>query len=114
MANQTTLATANLGFPRIGLHRELKFAVENYWTDDSKREQLQVVAREVRKTNWLMQKKAGIESSLRTISRSTITCWTRLSCLAWCLPAMGLKARTSICRPTLLWRAELNRYTPWK
>lgn len=52
---------ANLGFPRIGLQRELKKAQESYWKGQSSEEDLQSVARDIRKRHWTMQKDIGIE-----------------------------------------------------
>ncbi len=52
---------ANLGFPRIGAHRELKKAVEAYWKGDKTQSQLQGEAKELRATHWKMQKDAGID-----------------------------------------------------
>jgi 5-methyltetrahydropteroyltriglutamate--homocysteine methyltransferase len=53
------LAT-NLGFPRIGVKRELKKATESYWKGEISEEDLLATGREIRKTNWLMQKEAGL------------------------------------------------------
>jgi len=55
-----TIETANLGFPRIGLHRELKFALERFWSGEWTAEQLEETAREIRRSNWQMQAAAGI------------------------------------------------------
>jgi 5-methyltetrahydropteroyltriglutamate--homocysteine methyltransferase len=44
--------THNLGFPRIGAKRELKFALESYWKGQSSREDLQSVAAELRARHW--------------------------------------------------------------
>ncbi len=52
---------ANLGFPRIGAHRELKKAVEAFWKGDMTADALQKEAASLRKTHWAMQKDAGIE-----------------------------------------------------
>lgn len=52
---------ANLGFPRIGPNRELKKAVEAYWKGASSEAELQKTAKDIRKANWEMQKKAGID-----------------------------------------------------
>ena len=46
----------NLGFPRIGSMRELKFAQESYWSGKSSKEDLLKVAGEIRKINWNHQK----------------------------------------------------------
>ncbi|MCO7223249.1 5-methyltetrahydropteroyltriglutamate--homocysteine S-methyltransferase [Pleionea sp. CnH1-48] len=45
----------NLGFPRIGSKRELKFALEAYWNGDNSKTALQAVAQSVRAENWGMQ-----------------------------------------------------------
>lgn len=49
--------THNLGFPRIGAKRELKFALESYWKDQSTRDELQEVAAKLRHLNWQQQAK---------------------------------------------------------
>ncbi|MDP9838213.1 5-methyltetrahydropteroyltriglutamate--homocysteine methyltransferase [Neorhizobium huautlense] len=56
-----TVVTANLGFPRIGKHRELKFALEAYWSGKSDAKTLLDVAQKLRAENWALQKKAGID-----------------------------------------------------
>ena len=42
----------NLGFPRIGAKRELKFAQEAYWKGQSTRDELKALGAQLRKTNW--------------------------------------------------------------
>jgi len=49
----------NLGFPRIGAKRELKFALESYWKGESSRDQLQTLGATLRKQNWANQ--AGLD-----------------------------------------------------
>ena len=51
--------THNLGFPRIGGQRELKFALEAYWKGDGSQEQLQKTARDLRQRHW--QRQAGLD-----------------------------------------------------
>ncbi|WP_404339438.1 5-methyltetrahydropteroyltriglutamate--homocysteine S-methyltransferase [Pseudoalteromonas mariniglutinosa] len=51
----------NLGFPRIGKKRELKFAVEAYWAGKSSLQQLQQQGQAIRAENWALQADAGIE-----------------------------------------------------
>src|SRR5690625_7792126 len=51
----------NLGFPRIGKHRELKFAVEKYWRGEISADELLQIGKELRKTHWETQRDAGIE-----------------------------------------------------
>ena len=55
------MVTANLGFPRIGAQRELKFALERYWSGEFSEAQLQATARDLRRTHWQMQVAAGID-----------------------------------------------------
>ena len=55
------MATAtNLGFPRIGANRELKWAVEAYWAGKIDRDELLARAARIRRGNWEMQMQAGI------------------------------------------------------
>ncbi len=53
--------TSSLGYPRIGEDRELKFALEGYWSGKRSANQLEAVAKEVRQRNWQAQKDAGID-----------------------------------------------------
>ena len=55
------MLTNNLGYPRIGNNRELKKACEQYWSGKSTLQNLEQVAREIRKHNWLLQQEAGID-----------------------------------------------------
>jgi 5-methyltetrahydropteroyltriglutamate--homocysteine methyltransferase len=50
--------THNLGFPRIGARRELKFALESYWKDQSTRDELKAQGAELRRRHW--QDQAGL------------------------------------------------------
>jgi 5-methyltetrahydropteroyltriglutamate--homocysteine methyltransferase len=61
MVQATKILASNLGFPRIGAKRELKKALESYWAKDISLEELNKVAAELRKTQWLLQKDAGID-----------------------------------------------------
>ncbi len=55
------VTASNLGFPRIGAHRELKKAVEAYWKGGMSEGELMQMSKDLRKTHWQMQKDAGIE-----------------------------------------------------
>lgn len=57
MTNKTMIT----GFPRIGENRELKSALENYWSKKSTFKELENVARELRKKHWFEQKNRGID-----------------------------------------------------
>ncbi|MBS0343217.1 MAG: 5-methyltetrahydropteroyltriglutamate--homocysteine S-methyltransferase [Proteobacteria bacterium] len=45
----------NLGFPRIGARRELKFALESYWKGESSRDALQALGAQLRQRHWRHQ-----------------------------------------------------------
>ncbi len=51
--------THNLGFPRIGAQRELKFALEAYWKGESTRDTLKACGAELRRRHW--QDQTGID-----------------------------------------------------
>jgi 5-methyltetrahydropteroyltriglutamate--homocysteine methyltransferase len=51
----------NLGYPRVGSHRELKKASEQFWAGKINRDALQKVAQQIRRENWQTQKDAGID-----------------------------------------------------
>ncbi|MCK5284887.1 MAG: 5-methyltetrahydropteroyltriglutamate--homocysteine S-methyltransferase [Alphaproteobacteria bacterium] len=53
--------SANLGFPRMGLKRELKRVLEAFWRGKATEENLQEIAKELRLRHWTMQKEAGID-----------------------------------------------------
>src|SRR5258708_3023482 len=55
------MLTHNLGYPRIGSHRELKKACENYWSGKSSFKNLVQVGKNMREQNWLLQKQTGID-----------------------------------------------------
>ena len=49
------------GYPRIGANRELKWALEGYWSGKHTAADLARTAREVRRTNWSAQRAAGLD-----------------------------------------------------
>lgn len=56
-----TILNHTLGFPRVGLRRELKKAQESYWAGNSSQEELLAVGRELRARHWQQQKQAGVD-----------------------------------------------------
>ena len=50
-----------LGFPRIGAHRELKFAQEAFWRGESDEAALRGVAKDLRNRHWTLQRAAGLD-----------------------------------------------------
>ncbi|MGO1766737.1 MAG: 5-methyltetrahydropteroyltriglutamate--homocysteine S-methyltransferase [Advenella sp.] len=51
--------THNLGFPRIGVKRELKKALEAYWAGQSNEEELVETGKQLRERHWAIQHAAG-------------------------------------------------------
>jgi len=49
------VTTHNLGFPRIGSKRELKFALEKFWRGDMTQDELEQTGRQLRRQNWQAQ-----------------------------------------------------------
>jgi 5-methyltetrahydropteroyltriglutamate--homocysteine methyltransferase len=47
--------THNLGFPRIGAKRELKFALESYWKGESSLDELKALGAQLRQRHWADQ-----------------------------------------------------------
>lgn len=62
MGNMTmAILNHTLGFPRVGLRRELKKAQESYWAGNSTQEELLAVGRELRARHWQQQRQAGVD-----------------------------------------------------
>lgn len=56
-----TIQNHTLGFPRVGLQRELKKAQESYWAGKSSQQDLLETGRELRARHWQQQKDAGVD-----------------------------------------------------
>jgi 5-methyltetrahydropteroyltriglutamate--homocysteine methyltransferase len=50
----------NLGYPRLGAKRELKWALESYWSGKISATELWETGRQLRLTHWKIQREAGI------------------------------------------------------
>ncbi len=50
------VTTHNLGFPRIGAKRELKFGLESYWKDELSRDDLKALGAQLRQRHWEHQR----------------------------------------------------------
>jgi 5-methyltetrahydropteroyltriglutamate--homocysteine methyltransferase len=55
------VTTHNLGFPRIGAQRELKFALEAYWNGRSSRAELTQLGAALRQRHWQQQAGLGLD-----------------------------------------------------
>ncbi|PCH62595.1 MAG: 5-methyltetrahydropteroyltriglutamate--homocysteine S-methyltransferase [Gammaproteobacteria bacterium] len=51
----------NLGFPRIGVNRELKHAVERYWKEQIDATELEQCGRDLRERHWRQQAESGLD-----------------------------------------------------
>ncbi|MFZ2209443.1 MAG: 5-methyltetrahydropteroyltriglutamate--homocysteine S-methyltransferase [Porticoccaceae bacterium] len=56
-----TICAHNLGFPRIGHNRELKWALEAYWRRELDQDELELRGRELRRRHWELQRAAGLD-----------------------------------------------------
>src|ERR1044071_4412672 len=56
----TSLPVASVGTPRIGPRRELKFALENFWSGATDEKALIEAGAGLRAANWARQKKLGV------------------------------------------------------
>jgi 5-methyltetrahydropteroyltriglutamate--homocysteine methyltransferase len=56
-----TITVATLGFPRIGPRRELKIALERYWSGKTDREALLTAAAALRANAWKRQRDLGVD-----------------------------------------------------
>lgn len=50
-----------LGFPRMGVNRDLKKATEGYWSGKLSQAELLSEAKRLRLEHWQIQKKAGVD-----------------------------------------------------
>ncbi|MCW5197027.1 5-methyltetrahydropteroyltriglutamate--homocysteine S-methyltransferase [Buchnera aphidicola] len=55
-----TIVNHTLGFPRIGINRELKIAQENYWSGKISQQNLLETGYKLRSENWKKQQELGI------------------------------------------------------
>ena len=51
----------NLGYPRVGSHRQLKKACEQYWAGKITQRELHQAARKIKEDSWQLQLDAGID-----------------------------------------------------
>lgn len=72
----------NLGFPRLGEHRELKFALERYWRNELGRDELEKISAELRQRHWQLQASAAWISFQLVIFPIMIKFWIRAFCSA--------------------------------
>lgn len=55
------ITTHNLGYPRIGARRELKFALEDYWRGELDAAGLEAAGHALRERHWREQRAAGMD-----------------------------------------------------
>ncbi len=57
----TTIHTHILGYPRMGVNRELKFALERYWKGETTLQALEETGRTLRAQHWAVQQQSGLD-----------------------------------------------------
>ena len=55
------MLTHTLGFPRFGTNRELKYALEGFWSGKRSQDQLLQTAQELRLRHWHLQRDNGVD-----------------------------------------------------
>ncbi|MDQ1088674.1 5-methyltetrahydropteroyltriglutamate--homocysteine S-methyltransferase [Siphonobacter sp. SORGH_AS_1065] len=55
------MVTHNLGYPRVGSKRELKWACEQFWAGKISKDELLWAGRQIRRQNWQTQLQAGLQ-----------------------------------------------------
>lgn len=80
------VSSASLGFPRIGVRRELKKACESYWKGETSQADLMRTAAELRLRHWKMQQEAGI-THIPSNDFSFYDQVLDMSCLLGCVPS---------------------------
>lgn len=80
-----SILATNLGFPRIGLQRELKKALESYWKGQSSREALLAVGSQLRERHWMLQQAGGLDH-IPSNDFSLYDHVLDLSCMLGCVP----------------------------
>lgn len=78
--------SASLGFPRIGVNRDLKKACEAFWKGAVPEADLLKAAKDLRARHWTMQKDAGI-SHIPSNDFSFYDQILDMACLLGCVPA---------------------------
>lgn len=61
LKGKIAMKTSVIGYPRVGILRELKFATEKYFKNVLRKEELQNTALNLRKTHWKDQMENGID-----------------------------------------------------
>lgn len=61
MTASDRVRSTTIGYPRIGRERELKDALEGFWSGDLDKEQFRTRCRELREQRWRTQAEAGID-----------------------------------------------------
>lgn len=94
MTVSENLFAVNLGFPRIGVKRELKKAQESFWKGEISRDVFLAEGKHLRTRHWELQKTAGIQA-VPCNDFSGYDQMLDMACLLGCVPARyGFKGGT--------------------
>lgn len=80
------VSSASLGFPRIGVRRELKKACESYWKGEMPQAELMRAAADLRLRHWKMQQEAGV-THIPSNDFSFYDQVLDMTCLLGCVPS---------------------------
>ncbi len=83
------LATATLGYPRIGPRRELKRALEDHWSGRSGGSELAAAAARIKSQRWREQRRRGIA----IVPSNDFSLYDHVLDTAWMLGALPARAR---------------------
>ncbi|HRC27276.1 MAG TPA: 5-methyltetrahydropteroyltriglutamate--homocysteine S-methyltransferase, partial [Alphaproteobacteria bacterium] len=103
--------SASLGFPRIGVNRELKKACESFWKGATSAEDLLKAAKDLRARHWTLQKDARI-SHIPSNDFSFYDQTLDMACLLGCVPARYGWTGGPVDLPTYFAMARGNAKTP--
>lgn len=101
----------NLGFPRIGAKRELKFALESYWRGETSRDALKALGAELR------QRHCAAQQELDWVSVGDSAFYDQVLNMSFTLGNLpervqGFEGATTFARPAAVRRSRPNPAVP--
>src|SRR5216683_1707121 len=94
--NMSFAKASNLGFPRMGRQRELKFALEKYWRGELDEAALLSAAQGLRADHWRLQERLALKHRRRMTFRYMTMCLIRRLHSAQSRPGLNIMMALSI------------------